>query len=176
MNNDILIEFVDRIESRGGLASREEIFIEMLDLYDQFLKAFAYDGLNLYKQLESIYRDLKKESDSIKKFRELYILNPFDKCERCKDRPIRPIKKGKYCLFCENQINSIVTKENINKRKLDGPRPVFKSIYCNKCGQEKALNKTGCAKCYKCLNEYKRQWYKKTKGKNKDGLLQKPQI
>ena len=132
MNNDILIEFVDRIESRGGLASREEIFIEMLDLYDQFLKAFAYDGLNLYKQLESIYRDLKKESDSIKKWRESYMIKPFEKCERCNDRPIRPIKKGKYCLFCENQMNSILTKENIIKRRLDPTWSKNKSINCNK--------------------------------------------
>jgi hypothetical protein len=62
-----LIEFVDRIEKRNGWASMEEIFVEMITLFNFFGKECYLDTLSTGKQISSMWSFLKEKRNEYEK-------------------------------------------------------------------------------------------------------------
>lgn len=142
-----LKEFIERIESRHGLADAKEVFVELIDLAAQFLSTGKYDrcgnGLVMpsNEQVFYMYQDLKRIVQNI----------PDDlvvKCIKCPQRPystpgnfhdkcfdclkIDAYKDGDNCSICHNEM---ITKKSTN--------------YCKYCRYElqRRLPSKPCAKC-----------------------------
>ena len=64
---DTMIEFVDRIERRNGMASMEEVFVELIGHYNTFGNEYKYDKLSTNLQLEAMYDHLKKQRNKLLK-------------------------------------------------------------------------------------------------------------
>lgn len=118
MTTDDLIKFVDRIESRKGMASIEEIFVEMITIAQYFLQMDSYDrythkvgsrlGENYMrpnKQLERMWKDLQILANQYKKNKES---KPYEGCQHsdeicpCGKETIyfSPIFKFTVCFNC----------------------------------------------------------------------------
>lgn len=61
-----LIEFVDRINKRGGFCSIGEMLIELIDLHNNYFRNYEYDKLKPNKQLSRMWKDLNTKVDKIR--------------------------------------------------------------------------------------------------------------
>lgn len=66
-NKRHLIEFVDRIESRGGYASMSEVFIELITLFNFFGRTQNIDSLSPDTQLQFMWGTIKTQYKRIYK-------------------------------------------------------------------------------------------------------------
>lgn len=84
-----LKRFVDTIESRGGLASRGEIFGDLIELHSQFLSGKGLDSMSTNDQLSKMWMELKRLRASLEDKNNNIIL-----CKTCGFLPAT-IKKDK---------------------------------------------------------------------------------
>jgi len=68
-NLSVVEEFVERIRRRRGMASLEEIFVEMITIHQTFCNDFDYKHVPAGKQLERIWIDIQSIYDAKKKNR-----------------------------------------------------------------------------------------------------------
>jgi hypothetical protein len=61
-----LLEFVDRINNRGGFCSISEMLIELIDLHNNYFRSYEYDKLKPNKQLSRMWKDLNTKVDKIR--------------------------------------------------------------------------------------------------------------
>lgn len=59
-NRERITEFVNRIEKRNGMASIKEVYVELITLYSKVSGMSRIDKLEPNKQLEEMYRTLKR--------------------------------------------------------------------------------------------------------------------
>ena len=57
--NKKIYEFVSRVEKRNGMASGDEIFVELITLFYETNPVNTYDKLSVKKQVERMYIHLK---------------------------------------------------------------------------------------------------------------------
>lgn len=62
---DSLIEFVNRIEDRSGMASMYEIFVELITIYNHFCYFNEMDSLEPTDQIILMWSMIKKEKNKI---------------------------------------------------------------------------------------------------------------
>ncbi len=129
-NTEKLKYFIKKIELRGGYASIEEIFIEMIGLGNTFLVMSKYDFYSPNEQLERIYRDLKKVHDRV----PIKVVNKYEvkKCMKCDQNHY---KNYLLCFGC------MIIDANSKPKRKDGqckicgdfPRVSSNIVYCIDC-------------------------------------------
>lgn len=55
-----LIEFVDKIQSRDGWCSLEEIFVELITIHTGCFNEYSYSHKNTSDQIKLMWKDLKE--------------------------------------------------------------------------------------------------------------------
>jgi len=143
-----LIEFIKRIESRGGMASKEEIFCELIDLHCHYFGPYKVDRLPPMMQLEMMWKDLVSIKENIFTYRM---------CRICSSRPCYITPKGKKYSMCQQCVNAhqmemkrkndanpdrticprckeLPKEPQPNKFLEDGVTPMLRS-YCKPCSQ-----------------------------------------
>lgn len=76
-NEKFLIEFVDRIERRGGIASMEDIFVSMITLYNYWGYNKKINALPTKIQLSIMWEFLKEKRKKIKYKKSIVEKNDF---------------------------------------------------------------------------------------------------
>ena len=68
-SDEDLIEFVDRIRRRGGLASLDDIFVKLITIHTKYYPIIGMDQLSAEKQLSKMWIGVQKKRDEITLFR-----------------------------------------------------------------------------------------------------------
>lgn len=66
----MLVDFINRIERRNGIASMEDIFVTMITLYNFYGSNKSLDHLKTDLQLQMMYELLKEKKKKVEKMRK----------------------------------------------------------------------------------------------------------
>lgn len=158
-----LIEFVERIQGRNGMASKEEIFLELIDIHSYYFSIWSIGGTSPSYQIEKMWKDI------VRKYKSLRYDN---KCTVCKLRAAYSSKRIIYdeCLPCHKKI-----QEDLIKSRSFEYKPC-------KCGNNRYVMPSGKVHslCLDCKRAYSRDAYvgKETGHyfKTKTGLCNKCEV
>lgn len=122
-----LINWVNKIERRGGLASMEDIFVHMIGFYNYFGKEGVIDTLPTSKQLEIMWDFVRGRRDEFSK-QELKVLKKKEssrspqylKYQRDYSKCWRMWKSGLISKEEFDRIKPIKERENVNSETLEG--------------------------------------------------------
>lgn len=64
--DEALVKFVDKIENRAGYASNEEVFVELITIYNSLINSFSMDSYSVKDQIQMMWSRIRKYRDDLK--------------------------------------------------------------------------------------------------------------